>query len=258
MTDPLAGATLRDRWSAGRRTLGGWCSIGNSFSAELIGRSGFDWACVDQQHGLVGPDALVPMLQALALTGTPAFVRVPWNEPSAIMRALDAGAQGIIVPLVEDAEAARQAVSAARYPPAGTRSWGPIRPAQEVPGYSPAVGDRRVVVVVQIETLAAIERLEEIIGVPGVDGIFVGPNDLAVSAGLEPTLRPGPGRHRDLILQILETGRARNTVTGIYCGSLPAALEWQAAGFDMLAVTSDALLIRTGAAAMVEDLRSAE
>jgi 4-hydroxy-2-oxoheptanedioate aldolase len=174
------------------------------------------------------------------------------------MRALDAGAQGIIVPLVEDAAAARQAVSAARYPPTGTRSWGPIRAAHEVPGYAPAIGDRRVVVVVQIETLDAVDRLEEIIAVPGVDGIFVGPNDLALSAGLEPTLRPGPGRHRDAILGILDTGRAMNTVTGIYCGSLPAALEWQAAGFDMLGVTSDALLIRTGAGAAVEALRAAD
>lgn len=223
-----------------------------------MGRSGFDWICIDQQHGLVGPDALVPMLQAAELTGTPALVRVPANDAAAIGRALDAGAQGIVVPLIEDAEGARQAVAAARYPPGGRRSWGPIRAALAAPGYTAALGDDRILVVVQVETVDAVERLPEILDVEGIDAVFVGPNDLALAAGLPPTLEPGPGRHRDLILRTLDGAQARGVVAGIYCGSLAAALDWQAAGFEMLAVTSDALLIRGGATAMLERLRAAE
>jgi len=257
MTDPAAWVTaLRDRWAPGRRTLGGWCTVGNSFSAELMGRAGFDWVCVDQHHGLVGPDPLVPMVQALALTGTPALVRVPSNEAAAIMRALDAGAQGVIVPLVEDADGARAAVSAARYSPDGARSWGPARPIHEAPGYTPELGNRRTVVVVQVESLRAVELLDVILDVPGIDGIFVGPNDLALSGGWPPTLRPGPGPHREAILRILDGGQRRGIVTGIYAGSVEAALDWIGEGFGMIGVISDALLIRGGAGSALERLRA--
>src|ERR671936_1513412 len=102
--------TLRQLWDSGRPTLGGWCVIPGSFSAELMGRSGFDWVCLETQHGLIGYDQMVTMLQALAITGTPAFVRVRWNEPGEIMNALDAGAQGVIVPMINSPEEARLAI----------------------------------------------------------------------------------------------------------------------------------------------------
>jgi 4-hydroxy-2-oxoheptanedioate aldolase len=257
MTEANAGPyAIRDRWRVGEVTLGGWCSIGNSFSAEFMGRSGFDWVCVDQQHGLVGPDALVPMIQALSMTRTASFVRVPWNEPAAIMRVLDAGAQGVIVPLVNTLADAEQAVAAARYPPDGGRSWGPARPLQEIDGYSPAIGNRRVIVAVQIETVEAIANLDAILGVAGVDAVFVGPSDLALSAGWLPTLTPDRDEHRQLILGILATAHARGTVAGIYCGGPQMALEWRAAGFDMLAVTSDTIILKTGATGALRALRS--
>lgn len=257
MNEGMAGpGAIRDLWAVGRVTLGGWCAIGNSFSAELMGRAGFDWVCVDQQHGLVGPDALVPMIQALSLTSTPAFVRVPWNEPASIMRALDAGAQGVIVPLVNSAAEAEAAVSAARYAPLGQRSWGPARPLQEIPGYDPTLGNRRVVVVVQIETVEAIANLEEILIVPGVDAVFVGPSDLALSAGWEPTLTPRREEHRKLILDILATAHRKAVPAGVYCGGLEMANQWRTAGFDMLAVSSDSLLLKGAAVEMLRTLRS--
>jgi 4-hydroxy-2-oxoheptanedioate aldolase len=247
---------LRAGWASGRATIGAWCSIGNSFSAEVIGRAGFDWACIDLQHGLVGPGDVLPMLQALSLTGTPALVRVPWNEPAAIMRALDIGAQGVVVPLVDTPADAARAVDAARYPPAGHRSWGPIRPVQEIPGFSPELGDRRTIVVLQIETVQAVDQLEAILDVPGIDGVMVGPNDLTLSAGGAPTMTP-TGEHRDLVLRVAKVARERAVVAGIFCGSVDVARGWLDEGFDMLAVASDAIFMRQAAASAVGQLRAA-
>lgn len=120
---------LRDRLAARPTAFGAICSVPDSFSAEMLGRAGFDWVCVDLQHGMVGSEALLGILQALDLTETPSLVRVPWNEPAAIMHALDTGASGVIVPMVNSAEEAERAVAACRYPPAGIRSWGPTRVA---------------------------------------------------------------------------------------------------------------------------------
>jgi 4-hydroxy-2-oxoheptanedioate aldolase len=258
MTDSNAGPyAIRDRWAAGQVTLGGWCAIGNSFSAELMARSGFDWICIDQQHGMVSPDALLPMVQALSITGTPAFVRVAWNDPAVIMRALDTGAQGVIVPLVNTAADAELAVDAARYPPRGGRSWGPARPLHEIAGYTPEIGDRRTIVTVQIETVEAVENLDAILDVPGVDGVFVGPSDLALTAGWMPTLTPTVDEHRAMILRILEVAHAHDVVAGIYCGGPAMAVEWRDAGFDMLAVTSDSIILKSGAIAALKQVRPA-
>src|SRR5256885_3621393 len=109
-----------------------------------MGRAGYDWVCIDTQHGLSGYDQMLPMLQALSATGTPAFVRVPWNQPSDIMKALDAGAEGVVVPMVNSQEEARRAVGACRYPPQGFRSWGPTRAALQVTGFGPESANRAV------------------------------------------------------------------------------------------------------------------
>src|SRR5690606_6731552 len=145
-------ATLRELLQDGRPAIGGWCSIPSPVTAEIVGRSGFDWVCIDTQHGLIGYDQMVPMLQALSATGTPVLVRVPWNRPEHVMKALDAGAHGIIVPMVNTADEAARAVEAAKYPPGGTRSWGPLRAAMAAPSYSAPEANRRTFVAVMIET----------------------------------------------------------------------------------------------------------
>jgi 4-hydroxy-2-oxoheptanedioate aldolase len=249
--------TLRELWDGGGVTIGGWCAIPSAFSAELMGRAGFDWVCVDTQHGLVGYDQMAVMLQALSITGTPAFVRVPWNNPGDIMKALDAGAQGVIVPMVNSAEEARQAVGACRYPPDGYRSWGPIRAALGVDGYAPATGNRRVVVAVMIETVAGVEAADEIASVPGVDAVYVGPNDLAVTHGMAPSADTFDERHAQVIERILAACERGGVVPGIHCGSVETALRWRDRGFRMFNVTSDAIFMRTGAAQVVRTMRGA-
>ena len=250
-------SSLRELWDRGGVTVGGWCVIPSPFSAELMGRSGFDWVCVDTQHGLIGFDQMAPMLQTLAVTGTPAFVRVPWNTPGDIMKALDAGAQGVIVPMVNSADEARRVVGACRYPPEGYRSWGPIRAALGVDGYSPEVGNRRVVVAVMIETADGVAAADEIVAVPGVDAVYVGPNDLAITHGMQPSADAFTDEHAELVTRVLAACQRHGVVPGIHCGSADTARRWRDRGFRMLNVTSDAVFIRTGASAVVKALAEA-
>ena len=173
------------------------------------------------------------------------------------MKALDAGAQGVIVPMVNSAEEAQRAVGACRYPPDGFRSWGPIRAALGVDGYAPATGNRRVVVAVMIETVAGVAAADEIAAVPGVDAIYVGPNDLAVTHGMPPSADTFDERHGQVIEQILGACQRGGVVPGIHCGSVETALRWRDRGFRMFNVTSDATFMRTGAAQVVRTMRGA-
>lgn len=247
-------ATLRDLWTAGKPTLGGWCSIPSSYTAEIIASS-FDWVCIDMQHGLAGQETMVTMLQSLAITATPAFVRVSWNTPGEIMRALDAGAQGVIVPMVGTAADARAAVGASRYAPDGFRSWGPSRNALYADKLDPREVNRMVVCCVMVETVEAIENLDEILDVPGIDAVFIGPSDLAVSMGIDPSQAFQKADHENLTHRVLERCQARGIVAGIFCGGSDPAIHWRNAGFKMLALQTDARLLRAAAASLVRAVR---
>jgi 4-hydroxy-2-oxoheptanedioate aldolase len=228
---------LRERWKAGEPTLGAWCTIPSTWTAEVAARSGHDWVCVDTQHGLIGYDMMLPMLQAITAGGVPSFVRVQWNEPGTIMKALDAGADGVIVPMVNSAEEARSVVGACRYPPEGFRSMGPTR-ARTLGGQW-----RLPICVVMIETVEAVKRADEILAVPGVDAVFVGPNDLAVSAGLDSSYEGRHPEHRRLIEAVAKSAKAHGVVAGIMCGSAEVATQWHKAGYHMLALESDTRLL---------------
>jgi 4-hydroxy-2-oxoheptanedioate aldolase len=248
-------ATLREVLASGRATVGGWCSIPGPFSAELMGRCGFDWVCVDTQHGLIGYDQMVPMLQALAITRTPAFVRVPWNQPDHIMKALDAGAQGIIVPMVNTADDARRAVDATKYPPEGQRSWGPIRAAFDVDGYSPEMANRRTVAAAMIETPDGVHNVDAILSVPGIDAAYIGPSDLALGHRMRPTLAATEDDHEALIRSILDSCDRNGVVSGIHCDSVQTVQRWRALGFRMLTLSSDGALLRQAATAAVQEIQ---
>jgi 4-hydroxy-2-oxoheptanedioate aldolase len=243
--------SLRELWDIDEASIGGWCSIPSPFSAELMGRSGFDWVCIDTQHGVIGYDQMMPMLQALSITGTPAFVRVPWNQPDHIMKSLDAGAQGVIVPMVSSAEEAEAAVAAVKYPPLGMRSWGPIRAALDVPGYSPEVANRRTVLAVMIETPGGVENLDAILSVRGVDAVYVGPSDLALGHGMTPTLKVEDPEHERLIETVVEGCRRHGVRAGIHCDSVATVRRWHAKGYGMFTVGSDAALMRQAASQVV-------
>lgn len=220
--------------------VGGWLQLPGSATAELMGSVGFDFVCVDQQHGLVGDDALLPMLQALSATGTPAMVRVTQNEASAIGRALDRGAAGVIVPLVDSADEAARAVTACHYPPRGGRSYGPTRANWQ--------GSRAAAhCVVMIETLAAVRALPEILAVDGLDGIFVGPSDLALSAGTPLEAQDGDPAYEELLRRIVGPTRERGLPVGIYCASSEHVRRFRGLGFTFTALPSEAAMLRAAA-----------
>lgn len=226
--------------------VGGWLQLPGSPTAELMGSVGFGFVCVDQQHGLIGDDALQPMLQGLAATGTPSLVRVTHNEPAAIGRALDRGAHGVIVPLVDTAEQARAAVAACHYPPRGVRSYGPTRMSWYPPRPDPLC-------VVMVETRAAVANLPEILAVGGVDAIFVGPSDLALSAGMPLDAQHGDPAYDALLRTIVEPCRERGMPVGIYCASPAHVHRFRRLGCTFFALLSEAAMLR---AAAVEHLHA--
>jgi 4-hydroxy-2-oxoheptanedioate aldolase len=237
---------LRDLWD-GRPTYGGWCTIPGSVSAEIVGRAGFDWVCIDTQHGLIGYDSMLLMLQALSAAGSPTIVRVQWNEPASIMKALDAGAEGVIVPMINTVEDARAAVGACRYSPHGYRSLGPIRPRMLNPAYTVESG-QDVVCAVMCETLEGIANLERILEVPGIDAVFVGPNDLATSMGIRGSGYAGQNpEHHAAMEKIVATCAGRGIIAGIMCGTPEVAEHWRQAGYRMLAIDSDASMLTKAA-----------
>jgi 4-hydroxy-2-oxoheptanedioate aldolase len=187
--------------------VGGWLQLPGSATAEIMGTVGFGFVCLDQQHGLIGDDALLPMLQALAATGTPAIVRVPVNKPAAIGRALDRGAAGVLVPLVGSAAEAASAVAACHHPPRGTRSYGPTRLA-----WAPLPAEP--VCIVMIETVDAVEQAPAIAAVEGLDAVFVGPSDLALSAGLPVSAQLEDPSFADLLRRVAVPCRERGLPWG--------------------------------------------
>ncbi|HEY5625029.1 MAG TPA: aldolase/citrate lyase family protein, partial [Dehalococcoidia bacterium] len=178
---------LKELWAEGRPALGGWLGIPASTSAEMMAHAGFDWLCVDMQHGAIDYQVAVTMLQAISTTDTVPVVRVPWNEPGIIMKVLDAGAYGVIVPMVNSRAEAEAAVAACRYAPEGIRSYGPARAVLYAgPDYFSRANET-VLCIPMIETREALANLDEIVGTPGVDAVFIGPSDLSVSLGLPPS-----------------------------------------------------------------------
>ncbi len=239
--------TMKDKWARGEATIGGWCTIAGTMTAEAMGRAGFDYVCVDNQHGVIDYAASVPMLQAIDLGSSTPVVRVPWNEPGIIGKMLDAGAMGVIVPMVNSAEEAEAAARSCRYAPAGARSYGPVRAGMRVDDYYASANDQ-VACIPMIETVQAIDALDDILAVPGVDAIYVGPADLSVTLGLP----PGNNDDEPTFVEALETIVAACNRHGVVPGMhttvalTPRRLEM---GFRMLTATSDLLAMRTALAA---------
>jgi 4-hydroxy-2-oxoheptanedioate aldolase len=238
---------LKAAWAEGRTAFGLWLAIPSSFSAELAAGAGFDYVCVDQQHGVIGYDAMVPMLQAIRAEGTAPITRVLSSDPFLIMKALDAGALGVIVPLVNSAEDAARAVAACRYPPRGMRSYGPVRAAGVIGSRDPEDLGGEVLCIIMVETREGLERVDEIAATPGLDGIYIGPSDLALSLGLPPTLDVTEDTHIQAVRRIREACQRSGIAAGIHCASGEWARKHAGAGFNMVTVASDAALLRRAA-----------
>ena len=238
---------LKEVWAENRTAFGLWATMPGSFGAELISGAGVDYVCVDQQHGVIDYASIVPMFQAIGAAGAAPITRVVQNDPGQIMKSLDVGALGVIVPLVNDAAEAARAVSACRYPPHGIRSYGPVRAAGVIGSRDPEDLDRGVLCIVMVETREALERVDEIAATPGLDGIYIGPSDLALSLGLRPTLDVTEEAHVEAVRRIRETCHRSGIAAGIQCASGESARGHAGAGFDMVTVATDAALLSAAA-----------
>ncbi len=226
-------------WRQGGQSVGGWLSIGNAYTAETMSSLGFDYLCVDLQHGMLSYDDLKYMLPAISNYDSVPFVRVPWNEPYEIMKALDAGAYGVIVPMVNNREEAALAVDSCRYPPDGHRSFGPIRAAMYGGrGYAREANDQ-IACVVMVETADGIENLDEIASTPGLDGIYIGPSDLGYALGLSPTTGSQEQKHIDTVAHIRETCKKHGIAAGIHTGNLDATKGYLKQGFNLVTLGAD-------------------
>ena len=242
MTNPL-----RATWAGDRTAFGLWMTVPGSVGAEILAGAGVDYVCADQQHGVIDYDSMVPMFQAIRAEGAAPITRVLSNDPFLIMKALDAGALGVIVPLISSAEDAARAVSACRYPPRGIRSYGPVRAARVIGSRDPEDLAGEVLCIVMVETREGLERVEEIAATPGLDGIYIGPADLALSLGLPPTLDIQEDEHARAVERIRVACHRNGIAAGIHTASGEGARKHAEAGFDMVTVAADAALL-SGAA----------
>lgn len=230
--------TLQQRWAQGEVTFGAWCMVGNTLTAEALARCPIDWALVDMQHGSMGFETAVEMIRAIDLAGTTPIVRVPVNEPGIIGRVLDAGALGILVPMIETADDARRAVDACLYPPQGRRSFGPVRVGlRDGPAYF-ATANARIAVIPMIETQGALEAAASIAAVPGVSALFLGPYDLSVALGLKPGDNDGESLFDAAVEKVMAAAKNARIATAILSNARLGAKRARQ-GFQMISVFTD-------------------
>jgi 4-hydroxy-2-oxoheptanedioate aldolase len=238
-----AGNDLRAKWKQGQATFGLWAGIDSSLTAELAAAAGFDYVCVDLQHGMSDERTMVAMFQAIAGAGSVPLARLAWNEPWLIMRALDLGAGGVIVPLVGSGDEARRAVEACKYPPHGNRSYGPIRAQHVVGSAAPSDLADSVVCFAMVETRDGLDRLEEIAATQGLDGIYIGPADLSLALGRTPG---AGGKLLDkAITRVRETCDAHGVIPGMHCDGGETAQAFAARGFKLITVGVDSSLLKS-------------
>lgn len=236
--------SLRDLWRAGETTLGLWASAPSSMASEAMARTGVEYVCCDNQHGLIDYQASVGMMQGILLGGSNPIARAPWNEPGIIGKLLDAGAQGVIVPMVNTAEEAQAAVAACQSPPIGARSFGPAGVGPRSPGYFDSASEQ-VASIVMVETVQALGNVEAIVNTPGVDAVYVGPADLSISLGLPPGNNDDAPVFVEALNAIVAACQNAGVVPGIHStGALaPRRMEM---GFKMITVSADLVAMGIG------------
>jgi 4-hydroxy-2-oxoheptanedioate aldolase len=241
--------------AGGGTVLNGWLAIANPFSAEVMAHQGFDAVTIDLQHGPVDFQAAVGMLQAISTTAAVPMVRVPWNEPILTAKLLDAGAYGIICPMINSKAEAEALVNFCRYPPRGTRSFGPNRAALYGGADYWQHANDEVLIFAMVETRQAVNNVEEIISVEGLNGIYVGPSDLSLSMGKTPTLDPQDSEVLAAINTICTVTRKSGKIAGVHTDGAKTAIRRFGEGYQLCTLLSDARLMANAAAAEVREAR---
>jgi 4-hydroxy-2-oxoheptanedioate aldolase len=247
--------TLKQRLLDRQPCRGLWLSLPSPATARLLARMPFDWLVVDAEHGPMGAETMTQMVAAIADAGRAPIVRLAQGSVENIKRALDAGAWGIIAPMINSAAEAEAVVAAAKFPPLGRRSFGSAWAGLTL-GLSMAdyrrEANTQTLVLPQIESTEALEQLDAIVRVRGIDGVFVGPVDLAISLGVEPDADNPHPIVRDALAEIVRVAGARGLPAGIYCSSAPAAADRIREGFLMVNLVSDVGALLQGVRAQLE------
>jgi 4-hydroxy-2-oxoheptanedioate aldolase len=229
----------------------------NAFGAEVLARQGWDSVTVDLQHGLIDFQMAVSCIQAIDATPAVALVRPPWNDAAIIMKLLDAGARGVICPLVNSAAEAKALVDACRYPPAGRRSFGPVRAAQVYGADYWQRADDAILVFAMIETREAMAALDDILAVPGLDGVYIGPSDLGLSLVGKPDPEPTDATVIAAVAHIRERAVAHGKIPCCHNMTPEHAAKMAKQGFRLVTVGNDTRFLALGAAAAVRTFRTA-
>jgi 4-hydroxy-2-oxoheptanedioate aldolase len=239
---------LRDIWAAGRPALNCWLSLPGTLAAEMLAHQGWDSLTVDLQHGQSDFAAMCAMFAAISTTETVPLMRVAWNTPGEVMRALDAGAYGVICPNIDTPEDCARFVGACRYPPDGYRSFGPKRAILYAGADYVAHANETLLTIVQIESLRGLNNVDAIAATKGLDMLYVGPSDLGLALGREARQNQTDPVVMEAVDHILAAARRAGRFAGMHCISPEYALEMIDRGFDFVTVISDEGLLAKGAA----------
>ncbi len=247
---------VKEIWAADKAVVNGWLAIPSGFSAEVIAQCGFNAVTVDMQHGVQDYQSMVQCFQAMQAHPVTPMVRVPWNEPGIIGKALDGGAMGVICPMINSKAEAEAFISYCKYPPMGARSNGPIRAAMygEATGYQTTANDQTLCIPM-IETKQAIESIESILDVPSIAGIYVGPSDLGFSYGMRPILDREEPEILAIYEKLLSECGKRGIKAGIHCGTATYAARAIGMGFRLVTIANDSGLMQMAAKAAVAQVR---
>lgn len=247
---------VRQTWAEGRAAILGWLSIGSGFSAEIVANQGFDGVNVDLQHGMLGVPDAIAMLQAISTKASAPFARVPANEPGIIMKVLDAGAYGVICPLVNSRAECEAFVQACKYPPQGGRSFGPARGILYGGSDYHRAANETIITLAMVETREALERVDDIVSVDGLDGVFIGPSDLCLSLGFPPFAGAGEPEVARAFNTIRDSAHKHGRKAGLFCQSGEEARAMIANGFDLVTAGQDAGWLAGFAKAALDAARS--
>ena len=248
---------LKEIFKQNKSVINGWLQIPSSFSAEVMAHQGWDSLTIDMQHGVIDYPNALQMLQAISSTDTIPMARVNWNEPGQIMKILDAGAYGVICPMVSNREQAEKFVQACQYPPKGYRSFGPIRGLiYGGSDYANHANDE-ILKLAMIETGEALQKLDEIMSTPGLDGIYIGPADLSLAIGQKPAFdNPEGSPTYEQIINILKHAKKNNLVAGIHNATPEYAQKMIDLGFQLVTIGSDQRYMSAGAKSSVSKLKN--